>query len=413
MTKSCLINWRLILLIIALTSIISPYIGKFYRGYVGLTVIFLIILFIVFVSPIGNYFVAIIKPTFRVNRKVFITLFWFIIGIAITYFRGANDISYLIQVIFILVFFMLGLFLSQESVYKSFTVYSLMAFCIINIFFTGSSIGELKSARDIYIESGMDLVSGTTDFWGMIGIFFPLFVVETIKQKKLIKILLLLALFILLYKLLFSGFATPIALLFINIATICVIYLIYHVRFSYRGFKSLLLIIFSIGVVYSLFIIIMRSELPGMSDIQYRFENFIINPAGGGYSEGSKGISRFELVLVSWDTFISNPIFGGGGNIRTSIYEGISSGHSSAFDFLAVLGIMGGGGAFLYFIWISMSRAYNTMKRSKSFSNICNFSIVVAFTFGGIMNPYWQSYILIAFLLLADIYYSPFSQPDQ
>jgi len=60
-----------------------------------------------------------------------------------------------------------------------------------------------------------------------------------------------------------------------------------------------------------------------------------------------------------------------------------------------------------------MSRAYNTMKRSKSFSNICNFSIVVAFTFGGIMNPYWQSYILIAFLLLADIYYSPFSQPDQ
>lgn len=76
------------------------------------------------------------------------------------------------------------------------------------------------------------------------------------------------------------------------------------------------------------------------------------------------------------------------------------------FDFIAVLGILGGGGAFLLFVLLSVKNAYTNLMKSKSFSDICNFSMVFTFLIGGILNPYWQGPILVTYLLVANIYQS-------
>lgn len=399
------VNWRLALLIIAITSMVSPYISQMYRGLVGLTLILIVLFFLIFSNPIGNYFKSIVVPSQRVNKSILISLSWFIVGIMVTYLRGADDISYLIQVLFIPIYFLLGLFLSQNKQYRSLAVLSIIAYCFINILFTGRDIGASVSARDIYIKSGEELITGTSWFWGLIGIFFPVFLSESIKQNKIIMLLFLPVLLLLLYKLLYSGFATPIALLLINLMVIGIIYLLFSIHGPSRLFRSLIIVFFFVGVGYLLLTSILNSESSGMSSVQGRFINFIENPIEGGYTEDSKyAVSRFKLIEFSWKTFLSNPLFGGGGNIRTSIYEGISGGHSSAVDFLAVLGLVGGGGAFIYFVWNSLRNSFQQLKRNKSFRDICSFATVITFIIGGVMNPYWQGPILASFLLVVNIY---------
>ena len=208
------------------------------------------------------------------------------------------------------------------------------------------------------------------------------------------------------YKLLFSGFATPIGLLITNLLIIGIIYLFFVLRSTIISPRAILIILIVLGVVFFLFSTILKSEYSGMDDVKYRFTNFIEDPASGGYSKGSGGISRFKLIKFSWDSFVNKPLFGNGGNIRSSMYEGINGGHSSSFDFLAVLGIAGGGGAFLFFVWLSVRNAYRNLRNSKSFSDICNFAMVVTFIIGGILNPYWQGPILVTYLLVANIYQS-------
>jgi len=400
------ISWRLALIIIAITSLVSPYISKIYRGYVGLTIFLLVIGMFVFLSPVGNYFTAIVGPAYRKNKAVFISIIWFIAGILVTYLRGANDISYLIQVLYLPLVFLIGIFLSQNYHYRSFAIISIIAFCFLNIISTGSAIDSTTSARDLYEESNKGLIYGTSGFWGLIGIFFPLFIAESMKQPKIFRWGLITILLFLAYKLLFSGFATPIGLLITNLLIIGIIYLFFVLRSTIISPRAILIILIVLGVVFFLFSTILKSEYSGMDDVKYRFTNFIEDPASGGYSKGSGGISRFKLIKFSWDSFVNKPLFGNGGNIRSSMYEGINGGHSSSFDFLAVLGIAGGGGAFLFFVWLSVRNAYRNLRNSKSFSDICNFAMVVTFIIGGILNPYWQGPILVTYLLVANIYQS-------
>ena len=86
------------------------------------------------------------------------------------------------------------------------------------------------------------------------------------------------------------------------------------------------------------------------------------------------------------------------------MYDGVDGGHSSAVDLLAVLGVFGGGGAFLYFILKSFKNSYSFMKYKNNFDTSCNFSVVVSMIIGGIMNPYWSGPILMCYLLVVNIY---------
>lgn len=406
------ISWRLALIILTIASLVSPYLSQLYRGYVGLTLMLFVFSLFVFLSPVGGYFMAIVGLAYRKNKAGFISIIWFVAGILITYLRGAKDVGYLIQVLYIPLLYVVGLFISQNENYRSFTIISIIFFCLINVLITGGSINSTTTARDLYSDSNHELIFGTSGFWGLIGIYFPVFIAESMKQGKLFRLALILALLFLGFKLIFSGFATPIGLLITNFIIIGVMYLFFMLRSTSISLRNLTIVLVVLGVIFFLFSTILKSEYLGLDDVKYRFANFIKDPASGGYSKSSGGISRFKLIQFSWDSFMNKPLFGNGGNIRSSMYEGIIGGHSSSFDYLAVLGIVGGGGAFLFFVWLSIRNAYRNLRRSKSFSGICNFAMVFTFLIGGILNPYWQGPILVTYLLVANIYQSQVFQTE-
>ena len=403
------INWRIALIILLLGSLSSPYISGKYHVYVGFVPLLSLLTIILFSGPVGNFFLRIIKVNYKNNRYILFALLWFAFGFGLNYLlRGANDRGYLIETFVMPAYFFLGLFIIQLEQYKRFAVLTVIMFIFFNIVLAGESINANTSARLIYSESNHKLLAISTGFWGLIGIFFPIFLLEALKQKKLIfKFGILFILVFSLIKLFFSGIATPILLFLINLFLIGILYFLFNLKNINQLVKSILVILTFVGASYYLYDFIRNSSLPALAPVKWRVTNLINNPEAGGYSGNSAAGSRFILMKFSWDTFIHHPFFGGGGNIRTSIYQGISGGHSSAIDFLAVLGLLGGGGAFLYMMFRIFKRTFLQMKSSKTFTDICHFATVVTFVIGGIMNPYWQGPLLATFLLIVNIYKQP------
>jgi len=384
---------------------VSPFISLNYRGYVGLIPLLAISLFLVFSGKRGDFIINSIYNSYKLNRTMFLSLILFIVGVAFTFLRGASDYQYFISITVLPIFFLIGIFLSKNQLYKDFAITSILLFISMNILLTGQTIGVNESARQIYSDSNHDLSAGASRFWALIGIFFPLFIYLVIKQKTVFKkCIYALPLLFIVYKLFFSGFATPIALLLINLLVIGAVYLFNNMKNFKAFFKASFIFLALVTLTVFLFNILLESNIGSMEAVQWRFNNFIENPSGGGYDDSSLGVSRFELMKFSWDTFVDNIMFGGGGNIRTSIYEGISGGHSSAIDLLAVMGIAGGGGAFLFFILKGFKNSFRLMKYKNDFYTICNFSVVVSMIIGGIMNPYWSGPILMCYLLVVNIY---------
>lgn len=401
-TKSININVGLAILLIC--SLVSPFISRIYRGYVGFIPLITVIAFTILAGRLGNDILNNIYKVVAINKKILLSLVLFIGGVFLSYFRGANDYQYLAQIIVLPLFFFTGAFLSGNKIYRYFAVKGIFLFIFLNIYFAGRGIGSNLSARDVYADSELDLVSGTSGFWALIGIFFPLFINSFLNQKGFLKkIIYAIGLLYVLYKLMFSGFATPIALFFINILSLLLLYFFSKKRNIIHVLKAIFVFTFILITTIFTFKYLLNANFTALKAVQWRFTNFIENPSGGGY-DGGAGESRIDLMYFSIKTFTNNLVFGGGGNLRTSIYEGVAGGHSSFFDFLAVLGIFGGGGAFLYFIFNSFTNSYRHMKFTSNFESKCNFSVVLSIIIGGIMNPYWSGSILMCFLLVVNFY---------
>jgi hypothetical protein len=398
-------HWRLVPLLIVISSMVSPFISTFYRGYVGLVPLLLVSLVLLFPSSAGIYFYKTGSRVLEANKGMFFCLLWFIVGNMLLFIRGGDDFGYFISVLILPVCLFSGMFLTKQPYYKSFAVIGVLVFLVMNNIFAGESIGQAESARNLLKgQEGGNSLAGTSSFWGLIGTFIPIFVAEVIKQKKwIIKLILSAALAFLIYKLLFCGFATPIGIFILNIAFVSILSLRRNQTNSSSYLKSLIITFLVLFFTFLLLNAILNTTNVAQADVQYRFINFINNPLGGGY-KGNDGVSRFILMDFSWQTFLQKPFFGGGGNIRTSIYEGVAGGHSSAIDSLAVLGLFGGGGAFLCFVYLACKNAYMHMKRENSFYSLCNFSVVVSFIIGGILNPYWAGPLLICIIFMTTIY---------
>ena len=306
------INWRIAVLILLITSMVSPFISIFFRGYVGLIPLLAFSLFLVISGNKGNYIVNSTYKNYKLNRTMFLFIVWFMVGVLFTFLRGANDYQYFISITLLPIFFLIGLFISKNQPYKDFAITCILIFICINILLTGQSIGENESARQIYSDSNLDLSAGTSGFWALIGIFSPLFLNLAIKQKTVFKKAIYALPFIfIVYKLFFSGFATPIALFLINLLIIGSFYLFNNRKNLVAFFRAIFAFLALANLVVFLFNIFLQSDLGSMEDVQWRFNNFIENPSGGGYDDSAAGISRFELMKFSWDTFLDNLMFGG------------------------------------------------------------------------------------------------------
>lgn len=399
------LKWRLILLIFLITSVVSPYVFDLYRGYVGLWIFLFPLLFVLLISNFLKIIVVNYLNSHYTNKLMFFCIIWFILGVISTYFRGADDYQYLIQILFIILVFFFGLFIFNNYQYRFLSIFFIMLFVLLNILTTGDSIDLDRSARDIYLENNKSGLAGSTYFWAVVGIFYPVFLVRTLEEKNVLaKLFLIFCLLIFLFKIILSGFATPVVLLIINFVVIGVVSLFVRVKKVSDILPSVFYVSILFLLIWVIFNFMLTSDYSAISEVQTRLINFIDNPLGGGYSGIYINDSRFNLISFSWDTFSENPFFGGGGNIRTSIREGISGGHSSAIDFLAVLGLFGGGGAFLLFMFFSFRNVVGLLSREQSFKNISQFSTSLTFIIGGVMNPYWQGPLLIVFLLVLEIY---------
>lgn len=395
-------NWSMVLLLISITSYVSPILAVYYHGYVGLLILLLPCLGMLNFS-FRNSFYTIGLRTMRLNKVMLISLIWYIIGIAFLFLRGSNDTSFFIQAILLPVFLFIGMVLTKNKKYKSLAVFLVMIFTVINCLMVGG-VGQNINARSLNDSDDLYNEAGSTAFWGLIGIMMPIFFVEIIMLKsKLSKVFMAILFVYLIYQLLNCGYATPIALFIINLFVVGIVYLIKAKIFSKRFWRTIIIFSLSVFLGYYIMQFILQSTITSQIDVKDRFTNFIVNPVGGGYNS-KEGVSRFTLMNFSWQSFLKNPLFGGGGNIRTSMYQGISGGHSSAIDVLAVLGLFGGGGAFIFFVLKAFHNAYKKLKNKNNFYNICNLSVMLTFFIGGIMNPYWAGGILIFILLLSDIY---------
>jgi hypothetical protein len=280
----------------------------------------------------------------------------------------------------------------------------------LNTFITGESIDTNTSARDILIESGnLSDPIGAAGYWGIIGIFFPIFL-SNIKSiiNKYIRFIYIIILIYLVYKLLFAGFTTAIGLLVLNIIIIAAFYSFYHAKSFTQFFGALILmalIIFGINYFLNW---ILTSDLPGLRDVQWRLLNIIEDPTSGGYT--SHYVSRYDLFFVSAETFLRFPLFGSGADIMTMAHVPLEircGGHSSLFDGLAILGLFGGGGAMVFFFFKSLKNANSKLILRRSFEDMCHTSVVSTLIIGGVLNPYWMGSIFIIFLLITHIYKIP------
>jgi hypothetical protein len=395
-------NWTIVLLLLFISSSVSTVLAVYYHGYVGLILMVTPCLAILYFTSKNSFFRA-GYMTLELNKGMVISLFWYIVGIATLFLRGSTDSGFFIQVLMLPIFLFIGMVLAKNPKYKSLVTYLVIIFAVLNCLLVGG-VNHKINARTLNDTDSIYNEAGSTMFWGLIGIMMPIFFAEIVKVKsKIIKLFLTLLSIYLIYQLLNCGYATPIALFIINLFLIGFFYFLRAKLFSKFFWRSLLIFILSILIAYYLMTIILQSNVVSQIDVKDRFSNFLINPLGGGY-DSKEGVSRFTLMNFSWQSFLKNPLIGGGGNIRTSIYEGISGGHSSAIDVLAVLGLLGGGGAFIYFFFRAFLNAREKFKRDSSFYHICNLSVIATFFLGGIMNPYWEGNLLIFILLLPDIY---------
>jgi hypothetical protein len=110
------------------------------------------------------------------------------------------------------------------------------------------------------------------------------------------------------------------------------------------------------------------------------------------------------MAMISIDTFLSNPLFGAGGDIRSNAYI-ITGGHSSLFDYLAIMGLLGGGGAFAVLILIMLKNAIiNHFVIEKSLLSAASLASMIALIISGIANPYWYGPTFWIVCLFAGIY---------
>lgn len=283
-----------------------------------------------------------------------------------------------------------------------------LVFCLfLNTFFTGSEIGFNLSARDIQVKANSFIGTiGAAGYWGIIAIFFPIFLTKIKNiEKRYFRIVYISILTYLLYKLFFSGFATALVLIILNFITTATLLVYYNAKNLKHFLMSLIFLILTLVGIYYLINWILISEDLGLNAIKWRLQNIINDPKSGGYT--SNYTSRYDLFFVSLETFKRFPIFGSGADVMTmsNLFPNLRcGGHSSFIDVLAILGIFGGGGAFVLFFIKSLSNAYSFMKKRRSFEYICHTSVVFTLVIGGILNPYWMGSILIVFLLLTHIY---------
>ncbi len=345
----------------------------------------------------------------HLNKMLIFLLTWYYLGVIAAIVREGMiyvfEWKFHASSIFALV---CGLFLARNEKYKRVLVYIAMLFMLFHAVFgnryvavTGmdmrSALGDLHGAL------------GHTDYWTSFGMLLVLGVGYLIEEKnKVLKVSGFLVAAYLYKTIFFCGFATPVAL-----------FLIAHIFFGLvslkRGKKGIGRIVGRMIIACALiFIAIHAVQLLIQSEgdtryrsIQQRFAKFVENPEGGGYTVEQ---SRFKLVDISNETIRKQPLFGCGGTYLDNPKTG---GHHAFFDFLALYGILGGGGAFAAFVVCCLVNAYRRCRLEHNWIAFAVFAGVSMYAIVGLVNPGWMGGPMTTLLLFLHPFKMPRPKPRQ
>lgn len=333
---------------------------------------------------------------------------YFLVGAAVATLRGGSDWN--IWVIFLLeaVSIIVGLYLSVDDKFRNYGILSLVLVMAIHSVLSANAMENFEVNLRALDAEAKNLTftettyMGSSGHWGGFASCVPLGL-SLLTAKGLspvIKMLVGLMLVISTYTIVHCGFATPVALMILGIVLVVVLNMAIVRKHSERKIGAWLSGIVILFLIWRMFWNITNSENALLEDISMRFNNILAQPLGGGYDEEN---SRFELLKMSWNSFKETPFFGGGGDIRSNDYT-ITGGHSSMFDYLAIMGLLGGGGAFIVMVLRMLMTVWSNMIRTRNFDAVCHFACFVTFVVGGIINPYWYGNCFIVVAAFCKVY---------
>jgi hypothetical protein len=241
-------------------------------------------------------------------------------------------------------------------------------------------------------------IYGNQSNYAIYAMCLPVLIWRSLSEKRLLKVILIICSAFILLTTLISGFATPIGLIVIGIASSLIFSIIYPIKIlkaRRSGIRQLVLNIILIGGALVLYQ--NTKTLTYFTGSYSRITTFISNPQSGGYSPdlAAQG-SRWMLAKKSYALFLTNPFFGDGGSPR---YNPNNGGHSSFIDTLAVFGILGGGGAIFGVVIFIVFRAYKRYRMYRNWETLAGLISSLLLLVAGIADPYWE-FDAIPFIIL-------------
>jgi hypothetical protein len=391
------IQWVEVLPVIAMACMLSPLVMMLIGG---VRTIVLITVFGVLLTPSKmreGSFSVLVGREIKANGGMIFLLVWFYMGVIISGLRGGMGTLGEWKVHAVCIFGLIyGLYLRENQKLSRFAVYAagvtmLFHSILSNAYVTGTGLDMREALEEM---SGL---LGHTDYWTQFAMITILLLGLLIDENnKIIKYVGLLGLLYMYKTILFCGFATPVALFIIGHILLGFVFL----RNSKKGLGRIFLrfALASIligGSIWAIFKIATLENDARYSSIQLRFKNMIENPAGGGYDIEN---SRFDLAKISWDTFKQNPFLGCGGTYLNNAGTG---GHQAVVDYLAIYGLMSGGGAFICFVVLCMVNGYQRCRRERDWIAYASFASTCVFVGVGLVNPGWYGGPLMVLFLYA------------
>jgi len=371
------------------------------------TIIFVFTLGLVFAryQQGDSPFLVAVSRGIQANRGLFFLLIWYFFGVLFSGIRGGmGSLGEWKLHGFSILGLLVGLFLLGNDKFTRFAVYAAGLTMLIH----SISANNYVSVTGFDMREALADLSGLlghTDYWTKFSMITILLVGQLVGEKNKIIKYVGLVIIIYFYKtILLCGFATPVAL-----------FIIAHVflgwvglKFSGKGFskifvRSSIALALFVGSVWGIYQISYLENVSEYSSIQKRFKNMLEDPQGGGYSREN---SRFSLAEISLKTFKESPFLGCGGPYLDN--EG-SGGHQSIFDYLAIYGIFGGGGAFICFVVLCLYNGYKRCRNERDWKAFSSFASVSIFVMVGLVNPGWLGGALYTCLF----YGQPFKRPPR
>jgi len=369
---------------LGIISLIIPYLAVLFRGLIGFIIIILLAIYFSFIeksfSNISNKILYGIKN----NKKICVLYLWYFIGVIANSFidgRGFNDWRlFLSDFVFIIGLFFTFAFLGNIETFRYFKIVMIISIGIQSIFTSQQLLTNPDIARKMFLELDGMWMYGNQNYYSLYTVLLPVLISVSFQEKGPLRFILFLANGLTLFSVLISSFGTPFGLLIIAVVTTMV--------FSLFFLKNKKKFIYGYLILFFIFFFYQNTKENKFFISPYsRIENFINDPASGGYSYSEISVSRWYKNKISLSSFLNDPFFGSGGNIRYSTSVG---GHSSLFDLLGAYGILGGGGAFLMIVLSILFSSLKKLYIERSWEALAILICVIMFISAGIINPYWE-----------------------